>query len=336
MTERRELAAYFAIVLRDPKAEPSEIMRALAWIDGNSDNRVSFDEAENFLTTCDEMAGDEELRVQLLRRSALRRFRFPASWHSGLAAAASAVLVVMLGASVMLVDRNFQRGDRDQMSAQTRYTSAIGEIRKVRLPDGSSMTLAGATAVSVRYSGAERRIVLTDGQAYFEVAHDRAHPFVVETGQGSAIAVGTAFDVHKDLRGATVTVLDGVVDVVAQGANLQSRLRLNRSMQASYAQNGSISSPENVDPRLATAWRRGALYPRNQPLAAVIADLNRYSAKPITLDQSDTGMRPVTGTIRTDAIAEWLHGLGRLADLEVIETNHQIELRPAVHRSEQF
>ncbi len=54
--------------------------------------------------------------------------------------------------------------------------TAVGERRTVALPDGSTIELAGASALSVDFSASMRRVVLQEGEAFFNVAHDLARP----------------------------------------------------------------------------------------------------------------------------------------------------------------
>jgi transmembrane sensor len=60
------------------------------------------------------------------------------------------------------------------------YSTGVGEQRLVVLADGSRVRLNTDSAIRVRYGPAERRLRLTRGEAFFEVAHNPDRPFVVE------------------------------------------------------------------------------------------------------------------------------------------------------------
>ena len=62
------------------------------------------------------------------------------------------------------------------------YATQRGEVRLVPLADGSRMTLNTASRAEIRFSRSERRVVLTDGEALFDVAKDAARPFYVVAG----------------------------------------------------------------------------------------------------------------------------------------------------------
>src|SRR5581483_2328013 len=79
----------------------------------------------------------------------------------------------------------------------TRYSSGIGEMRKVVLPDGSVMTLNTQSEVRAHYTRHSREIHLAKGEVLFDVAHDATREFVVRIDSWSVVAVGTAFDVRR-------------------------------------------------------------------------------------------------------------------------------------------
>ncbi|MDH7976001.1 FecR domain-containing protein, partial [Sphingomonas sp. AR_OL41] len=91
--------------------------------------------------------------------------------------------------------------------------SGVGQIRTLRLPDGSRVTLDTDSAVMLAFDDTRRVVRLMRGRARFDVLHDPARPFVVEAVDRSVVATGTLFDValwRGDLR---VSLLRGAVDV---------------------------------------------------------------------------------------------------------------------------
>lgn len=99
------------------------------------------------------------------------------------------------------------------LQSYSTYTTAIGERRSITLADGSIIDLNARSKVRVKLSKAERDVELIDGQALFEVAKDKARPFIVRSGAAFVRAVGTQFDVYRKKSGTTVTVLEGRVAV---------------------------------------------------------------------------------------------------------------------------
>src|SRR5262249_55156254 len=97
------------------------------------------------------------------------------------------------------------------------FTTAVGERSTVALSDGSSVVLDTQSRIDVAYSPDQRRVRLTSGQAWFQVAHNAGWPFVVEAGDRRITALGTAFDVRLGNRenSVQVTLVEGKVAVEA-------------------------------------------------------------------------------------------------------------------------
>ncbi len=92
-----------------------------------------------------------------------------------------------------------------------------GETYRLRLPDGSVIWLNSAS--SLTYSAGliqngKRKVRLT-GEGYFEIAKDKAHPFIVESGGQEVEVLGTHFNInaYTDEPAVKTTLLEGSVSV---------------------------------------------------------------------------------------------------------------------------
>lgn len=151
--------------------------------------------------------------------------------------------------------------------------TTVGEQRTIRLADGSAMTLNTDTMARYRITSRARSIRLDGGEAFFEVAKNPNAPFVVTVGQGQVTAIGTAFNVRVLGERTEVAVKEGIVAVA--GRTGQDG-RLLAGDRASIDAQGvrifrAAESAATVD-----AWTHGRLVYRNQPLSAVVRDLDRY------------------------------------------------------------
>jgi transmembrane sensor len=90
---------------------------------------------------------------------------------------------------------------------------AIGEIRTVERDDGSTVYLGSGSALDTNFGPDRRRLDLSQGEAWFEVAPDPSRPFVVRAGDGTATALGTVYDVKHVNGRVQVTVIEGRVEV---------------------------------------------------------------------------------------------------------------------------
>src|SRR5215203_1055569 len=88
---------------------------------------------------------------------------------------AAVVLLIVLGAGALFYLWPLHREPYT-------VTNGSGRIQQVKLPDGSMVWLNAATTLQYARSFTQHRQLTLDGEAYFEVAHDPAHPFSVQSG----------------------------------------------------------------------------------------------------------------------------------------------------------
>lgn len=177
--------------------------------------------------------------------------------------AAAAMLVLALGLA-------WQAPWLDRLRAD--HYTVQGETRAIELADGSRLQLDTDAAVSVTLAGDERRVRLLRGEAWFEVSHDAARPFIVESGDAQVRVLGTTFAVAR-LEGRTRILLsEGRIEARA-GSEKPVVLAPGEEVEVSA---GQLSARRTFDPQQAFAWRQRQLVFRQQPLAEVVAELDRY------------------------------------------------------------
>lgn len=182
-----------------------------------------------------------------------------------LTAIAAAFLIALL--SVPL----FKSGDG------TIATTGIGESRQIALNDGTTITLDAQTAIRAQTNG-ERSAELLGGQAHFEVTHDPDQPFTLKVGEFKVQDLGTRFEVSKTQNGFVVSVADGLVSVGGKSFTIRAGKGERISVE------GGIAQKSLVDSASIASWKDGRLVYEDAPLSRVVADINRYSKKKLTLD----------------------------------------------------
>ena len=147
-----------------------------------------------------------------------------AAWWTALAVAASLALLMMLPLTGRREYTVFRAGPaggevKEEVRGGIRTVRIPrGMSRRLVLPDGSRVWLNAESSLSYpgSFGGRERREVTLQGEAYFEVAPDSLHPFVVETAALQTQVLGTSFNVRayspEDTR---VTLLRGSVKAVS-------------------------------------------------------------------------------------------------------------------------
>lgn len=186
------------------------------------------------------------------------------------------------------------------MGAET-YRTKVGEQRRIALADGSSVLLDTHTRIRVAFTPQERQIELIEGRAYFEVASDMLRPFRVQAGNRQVVAVGTAFDVFREEDEVAVILIEGRVAVQPAIDAPQSATRvLSAGERIVFAGSGKVAQ-DQPDLHEVTAWQAGRAVFDDRSLAEAVAEMNRYTRRPLVIaDATLAGMR-ISGVYGTGA-----------------------------------
>lgn len=180
-----------------------------------------------------------------------------------------------------------------------RYATARGETAVITLKDGSAVSLNTDSVLEVSFSNQERSVLLARGEALFDVIRDVKRPFVVLSETAEARVLGTRFNVNATGERTIVSVLSGVVEVNAAKKSAHRAADLAVTLIAGqetvFTPDGDRKDVRSFNPDAVTSWLRGKAVYENQPLSAVIADLNRYYTAEFVLGDDSLDDIPVTG-----------------------------------------
>ena len=143
------------------------------------------------------------------------------------------------------------------------------------LSDGTMIYLNSESTLSfpVKFQGKERKVYLT-GEAYFKVAKNTEHPFVVTAGELEVLVTGTTFGVraYKDEKDIQTTLESGRVTVRVEGKSV----KLVPNKQVLFNKSTMGLEVRDVDVDLYLAWADGRLVYDNCPLEKILTDLGRW------------------------------------------------------------
>ena len=143
------------------------------------------------------------------------------------------------------------------------------------LSDGTMIYLNSESTLSfpVKFQGKERKVYLT-GEAYFKVAKNTEHPFVVTAGELEVLVTGTTFGVraYKDEKDIQTTLESGQVTVRVEGKSV----KLVPNKQVLFNKLTMGMEVRDVDVDLYLAWADGRLVYDNCPLEKILTDLGRW------------------------------------------------------------
>lgn len=182
-----------------------------------------------------------------------------------------------------------------------RYGTALGEIRRVPLSDGSMAAINTDTALDVAMSPRLRHVKLDKGEAWFEVAKDARRPFVVESGPVRVRAVGTAFSVRRLDGGSEVLVTEGVVEVWSEGSGqAPRRVAAGERVFASDAVGATTPASAPLEINRHLAWRDGQIVLDGDGFGEAAAEFNRYNSRKIVIVGQGLADEKLVGWFRTN------------------------------------
>lgn len=198
------------------------------------------------------------------------------------------------------------------------YSTVTGEQKVATLEDGSRIALNTDSSVEVRYDADQRLVQLDRGEAMFEVAHNKARPFLVRAGNKQVRAVGTSFVVRREGDEVIVTLLQGKVAVTdlrpAAARAAPTYLNPGERLRAPEAGTARIDAqPGDV----ATAWRRGQAMFTDTPLVDAVAELNRYGGPRLVIDDPRLAALRVSGVFATNDTGEFARAVAALHSLRI-------------------
>lgn len=312
-------AAEWWVRLREPEPAPQTIEQWQAWLEADPRHAQAFEQVCRL--------GESLHEVDAPTRASLQQAFAPAErprarWLAGLAIAASLVIAV-------LGWRMAAHGGSGDTAELQRYASEIGQNRDIKLTDGSTIELGAASSLTASYAKGQRAIELSAGEAFFTVSHER-RPFVVAAGPVRIEDLGTAFNVRRTGQQVIVAVTQGRVRVQAPADKKQAGMELVAGQQASYDPRRGVFSMSSVAVDHVAVWRDNRLEFVNEPLSTVIANVNRYSRRPVQIADPRLGELTFTGTVKINTIDSWIGALPRVFPVQVSSFADHVVLTSSV------
>ncbi|NRF41187.1 FecR family protein [Pedobacter foliorum] len=164
-----------------------------------------------------------------------------------------------------------------------------GGTYQITLPDGTKVWLNAASSLkfpSTFHELGKRKVELS-GEAYFEVAKDKSHPFIVTTDKQSVEVLGTHFNINSyaDEAATKTTLLEGSVKVSASAINgrhpeLGSGPRTAQSIILKPDQEAVLTTNQlavkNINPEDAIDWKNGQFVLRKESLQEIMRKVERW------------------------------------------------------------
>jgi transmembrane sensor len=311
-----------------------------AWLAQDASHAAAYDDALWALGVTARHAGAPELLA--MRQSALAargNRRRLLGWAGGLGAAAAGLIALLTFTAspeikVMPDARVPSVASGGDSAGGRGYRTAVGERSAISLPDGSVATLDTDSQMRVAYSHEERAVHLLKGQALFQVAHGKPLPFRVYARGQQITAIGTVFNVRLEDERVRVAIVEGVVKVSARPMLGGDRRSLLKEVTLTAGEE-TVAAPaiamvvRPVEARAVAAWRGGQLIFNDVPLADAVAEVNRYTLRPIALADAAIGRYRVSGVFKSTEPEAFGRAMTEVLPVEMRQANSgELILRP--------
>lgn len=190
------------------------------------------------------------------------------------------------------------KGDTPGENKINTLTTAKGETYILTLPDQSKVWMNAASSLTYSTSLNDRglRKVKLDGEAYFEIAKDKAHPFIVESKGQEVEVLGTHFNINSYVDEETVktTLLEGAVRVILQkGERTEKILKPGQQLVLSGLNRMAV---KEVDVNEAVSWRDGKFSFDREDMGTIMRKVGRwYNVEVIFKDELQNKL--ITGSV---------------------------------------
>lgn len=199
----------------------------------------------------------------------------------------------------------------NQAVTQVKYntlTTPMGGQYQLILPDGSKVWLNAGSSLHfpTAFAGKERRVELK-GEAYFEVAKNRAMPFKVIANDMEVKVLGTHFNVmaYEDEKSMNTTLLEGSVQVL-KGSG---RVYLEPGEEAVLNKTSGNMNVSTADIEQAVAWKNGYFIFSDENIESIMRKVSRWYNVDVTF-KGNMNNKDFVGTIsRNKNVSELLQML---------------------------
>ena len=250
-------------------------------------------------------------RIRLQEEKSLGKHRKQNQFFAVFAKVAAVIILPLLVYSIYLTSRTYKTIPliANRVVWQTIKTP-VGMQTDFLLPDGSHVWLNSGSVFKFPVSFAQdKRQVELSGEAFFDVAKDASHPFLVKAGKMNIEVKGTRFNVinYPDETLTELILESGSVRLFSGDYDDQKTITLIKPGELAVLDNNQNQlSVSNVDVEKYTAWKEGMLIFRDDQMDEVVRKLNRWFNVEIDLQSSELKEYVYTATYRDETLPQIL------------------------------
>lgn len=190
---------------------------------------------------------------------------------------------------------------QDEKVAYNSLTVPYGKRFKLTLSDGTVVSLNSGTTLKYpeQFGLNGKRNVYLTGEAFFEVAKDKQHPFIVNANKVDIQVLGTKFNVSAYPENPTVnsTLVEGSIQM-SEIADASNSVLLAPNQMATWQNNSKKFVTKAVDATFYSAWTKGELTFKDTPFSTICKIIQRTYDVEIINENAVLAKQSFTGTIK--------------------------------------
>jgi transmembrane sensor len=218
--------------------------------------------------------------------------------------------------------------DVEELTAITKLNPR-GNKKIISLPDGSTVVLNSDSKLTYGSDFSRNRIINLEGEGFFEVKKDEAHPFTVITGKISTTALGTSFNVRAYGESSDIQVSLASGKVRVQNTEDKNLIEINPGEAVDFSNQLQTFRKKQIDISKVLNWKEGILHFDKVPFHQVILELERWYGVEISLSGTKKVLEyKCTGTFKKhEYLSNVLKVLSYSLDFEYEINENQVELK---------
>ena len=283
----------------------AEIFEILDWIESSPENQKSYTQLKN-LWVVTGLDHPDQVSIPAFSFPKAKQILFQKSIFGSLLKYAAVFILAFVFGSLSLYLIN--RSECEKLSSLYNTIDVpYGQRSRITLYDGTKVWLNSGTKLKYPVVfDRNSRDVFIEGEAYFEVAKDAAHPFVVSAGKLKIEVLGTHFNVcaYSEDNEFSTTLEEGSVNAINTTTGKYVKLRPGEQVILNRETNGLKCL--RVETALYTSWKENLLKFEDAPFEEVIKKMERWYDVKITVDPGINTKERYTMTIKTESLREML------------------------------
>jgi len=304
------------------EATPAEQIALHEWVSQNAENQKVFNDfcavwRHNFQSVPDfnPMAALHRMDARINEHS--KKAVIPMYWAR---IAAGFILASLISWALYYSTQDFSANEDLAMIVRT--TSA-GQKRSIQLSDGTKVMLnTNSNLKWPEHFNNDTRDVFLEGEAFFEVAHDQNHPFIVHTSTLDTKVLGTSFNIRQSGNEIAITLATGKIEI--SGKNVAEVL--SPSEKLTYYMGKENWTRENAELEKELGWKNGTIILDNERLEQAVIRLERWYNVRISVEAEAIKNCRITGKFTDETLERVLSAISDATGIQYVISKQNVKL----------